>query len=65
MKDAKLIVIQADNQRIGQKMFNFLSWLHQEKGMGTNQCGRLADPFFISDNKLINYWEEYENSIII
>lgn len=59
MKNAKLIVIQSDTQRIGQKIFNFLEWLHLEKGIGTNQCGRIADPFYISDDKMMEYWMEF------
>lgn len=59
MKDAKLIVIQSDTQRIGQKIVNFLTWLNTEKGIGTNQCGRIADPFYISDDKMMEYWKEY------
>jgi len=59
MKNAKLIVIQSDTQRIGQKMFNFLSWLHTDKGIGTNNCGVIADPFYISDNKMMEYWKEF------
>lgn len=53
------IIIQADEQRIGQKIFNFLSWLHTEKDIDTNQCGRIADPFHISDKEMIKYWIEY------
>jgi|GEM_PF-6157124 len=50
MKDAKLIVIQADKQRIGQKIVNFLIWLDEIKG---------KEPFYIKDNKMIEYWEEF------
>lgn len=61
MKDAKLIVIQSDTQRIGQKIFNFLEWLNKAKGVEINQCGaRCADPFHISDNELIKYWNEFD-----
>ena len=60
MKNAKLIVIQSDTQRIGQKIFNFLEWLHTDKGIGTNQMGgRCADPFYISDDKMMEYWKEF------
>lgn len=55
------IVIQGGEQRIGQQIFNFLEWLHTEKGIGTNQCCRIADPFFIEDKKLMNYWLEYND----
>lgn len=59
MNNVKLIVIQSDTQRIGQKIVNFLTWLNTEKGIGTNQCGRIADPFYISDDKMMEYWKEY------
>ncbi len=55
----KALVIQGGEQRIGQQIFNFLEWLHTEKNIGTNQCTRIADPFFIEDEKLIAYWKEY------
>jgi hypothetical protein len=55
----KLIIIKGDEQRIGQKIFNFLSWLKTEKDIGANKCGVLADPFYISDDKIIKYWNEY------
>ncbi len=59
MKKEKLIIIKGDEQRIGQKIFNFLSWLKTEKDIGANKCGVLADPFYISDDKIIKYWNEY------
>ena len=51
MKDYKLIVIQGDEQRIGQKIVNFLNWLSMFKN--------IKDPFYISDDKIMEYWDEY------
>ena len=51
--------INGGNQRIGQRMFNFLEWLAVEKGLKNNQSVRLADPFFIQDEDLLKYWNEY------
>ena len=45
--------------RIGQTMFNFLEWLHVEKKIPENQCVRMADPFHISDEKMMKYYAEY------
>ena len=58
----KALVIQGGGQRIGQQIFNFLEWLNKVKDIGTNQCGRIADPFFIEDEKLIAYWKEYNSN---
>lgn len=55
----KKITITGGVQRIGQQIFNFLEWLNAEKGISTNQCGRIADPFFIDDKKMVEYWNEY------
>lgn len=46
--------------RKGQKMFNFLEWLHIEKGISTNQSYRTADVFHLSDKEWDNYIAEYD-----
>ncbi len=46
--------------RQGQDMFNFLEWLHQEKGVGTEQSKRMADPFQLSDKEWDRYKEEWK-----
>lgn len=47
--------------RKGQTIFNFLWWLHDEKGLPVEPLakGRMADPFNISDEKLDELWAEY------
>ena len=49
--------------RKGQEMFNFLEWLHQEKGVGTNQNKRMADPFNLSDYDWDRYMVEYKKTL--
>lgn len=51
--DVSLIVIQGDEQRIGQKIVNFLNWLSIFKN--------IKDPFYISDDKMMEYWREFNN----
>ncbi len=50
-KDFNLIVVIGDEQRIGQKMVNFLNWLSMFKN--------IKDPFYISDDKMMKYWKEF------
>ncbi len=50
-KDFNLIVVIGDEQRIGQKIVNFLNWLDVFKN--------IKDPFYISDNKMMKYWKEF------
>lgn len=50
-KDFNLIVVIGDEQRIGQKIVNFLNWLDVFKN--------IKDPFYISDNKMMEYWREF------
>lgn len=57
--ERKQIIIKGGIERVGQKMFNFLEWLNCEKGIPTNQSSRLADPFFIDDEEMEKYWNEY------
>ena len=45
--------------RKGQTIFNFLQWLKTDKDMSGNQNGRMADPFFISDELWDKYWKEF------
>jgi len=47
--------------RNGQTIFNFLEWLAVNKGLDGNQNSRMADPFFISDEKWDTYMEEFLN----
>jgi hypothetical protein len=51
--------------RKGQTLFNFLEWLAKERGyeddppiLGMNNT-RMADPFYIEDNKLDALYEEF------
>lgn len=55
--------------RKGQTIFNFLWWLHDIKGIeteysvasrGCTSC-RQADVFYMSDDELNSYWEEYQS----
>lgn len=52
-----------DELRIGQNIFNFLSWL-KEKGHCHDGANRyMADPFYLPDEKLIKLYERYLDSI--
>lgn len=45
--------------RKGQNIYNFLSWLHSDKGLYALPGTTLADPFNISDEDWDSYYEEY------
>ena len=45
--------------RKGQTMFNFLEFV-REKGVPTNQNGRLADTFHVPDEDMEKYLKEFE-----
>lgn len=47
------------NQRLGQTMFSFLEWVAREKKIDTKNSYVLADPFYIEDKKLKEYYEEF------
>lgn len=49
--------------RKGQHIFNFLEWLHQEKGIPNEQSNRMADPFHLSDEEWDKYLEEFNQLI--
>ena len=51
------------NGRMGQRMFNFLCWLKDEKGINSEQSGRMGDPFNLSDEKFFKYYDEYSKDI--
>ena len=53
-KDFNLIVVIGDEQRIGQKMVNFINWMNTIKG--------IQDIFYIKDREMIKYWEEFNRS---
>jgi len=48
--------------RKGQMIFNFLEWLAYEKNMVT--INRMADPFFLTDEELDEYYEEFLKTIL-
>jgi len=45
--------------RKGQTIFNFLEWMKKNKNYGTNQNFRMADPFYISDRDLDDWFNEF------
>ena len=55
-----------ESWRLGQFAFNFLAWLKTEKGYGappeSPEC-RMADPFHIQDDTLIELVAEYVLSL--
>lgn len=59
-----LQIIPPEGWRIGQTLFNFLEWLRQEKNyQGGENTGRMADPFYISDEDMLKYYKEYINTL--
>jgi hypothetical protein len=48
--------------RKGQTIFNFLEWL-RNKGFGTIQSSRMADPFYIGDEEWDKLYSEYLSSL--
>ena len=51
------------DQRIGQRIFNFLEWLKEEKGVNGNQNKRMADPYYLSDDEWESYWVKWCNKL--
>lgn len=51
--------------RKGQEMYNFLSWLREEKGYGAGQARHMADPFHIPDAEWQDLWKEFHNKDIV
>ena len=45
--------------RIGQFIFNFLEWLGQKGYAPLAWSPRMGDPFHLSDDDFIKYWQEY------
>lgn len=45
--------------RNGQTFFNLLAWLQKEKGYRSVESYRMADPFYIEDDKLEELYKEY------
>ena len=50
--------------RKGQRLFNFLEWLHLKKGYPTYNAERMADPFHVDDDVLEGLWKEYADENI-
>lgn len=49
--------------RKGQTIFNFLEWLHKEKGYENDTqiqgLERMADPFYIEDTEIDRLYDEF------
>lgn len=54
-----LKIKQVNGLRLGQQMFDFLEWLHMEKGYSRGESWRCADIFYIPDEELQKLLEEY------
>ena len=48
--------------RKGQTIFNFLQWLVTEKGFEPVQSNRVADPFYLNDDKFDRLYDEFLES---
>ena len=53
-----LQIIPPEGWRIGQTLFNFLEWVRLKEGHN-GAGGRMADPFYISDEDIVKYYQEY------
>ena len=50
--------------RLGQVLFNFLAWMKTYENISSHEencC--TADPFYLSDDEMINLWHRYLNFI--
>lgn len=45
--------------RLGQIVFNFLEWLNKQHEIDTDGESRMADPFYLSDDRMIELWHQY------
>lgn len=45
--------------RLGQILFDFLEWLNVYEGIKTDGESRMADPFYLSDDRMIELWHKY------
>lgn len=45
--------------RLGQILFDFLEWLNTQHGIDTDGESRMADPFYLSDDRMIELWHQY------
>lgn len=47
--------------RLGQVLFNFLSWIQTYENVPLE--GSMADPFYLSDDRMIELWHRYLHHI--
>lgn len=45
--------------RLGQVLFNFLSWMRTYENIAQDENARMADPFYLSDDRMIELWHKY------
>jgi len=72
MKKERVVVLDCPSGlRIGQTIFNFLSWLYFKRGYSPYNgcpadaiefCG-MADPFYISDDDFMSLYNEFRSEI--
>jgi len=51
------------DMRLGQVLFNFLSYLRQFENIAQEEDSKMADPFYISDDRMIELWHRYLHHI--
>lgn len=49
--------------RLGQVLFNFLSWMRTYENIAQSEDARMADPFYLSDDRMVELWHKYLQSI--
>lgn len=47
--------------RLGQVIFDFLAWLRIYEDVAQDEDSRMADPFYLSDERIIDLWHKYTN----
>jgi len=55
-----MLITNLNGRRKGQTLYEFLSWIKQEKGRsGKSHCCKMADIYYMTDDELEGLWKEY------
>lgn len=45
--------------RLGQTLFDFLSWMRIYEDIAQDEESRMADPYYLTDDRMIELWHKY------
>ena len=45
--------------RLGQTLFEFLSWMRTYEDIAQEEDSRMADPYYLTDDRMIELWHKY------